>query len=415
MLIYNVFLYVFFIPLSVILVFISIFNSRIRKTLKYRFFINIKKSDEKRVWFHCSSLGEFNAIKNVILKVEKKIPNIFITVLTDTGYEAAVKLFGKERVAILPLDLKFLIKRLIKRINPAILIIEETELWPNMIYQANKQDIPIIYANAIISDRSFKSYKKFAFIFAKVIKSIELFFVQNKTTAEYLKYFGIREERIKYIGNVKFDIKLDFDKDPEELKKIYYLEENKILTCGSIREGEEEILIKAFGVIKKKLSNIKLIMVPRHLDRIQDIIKIIERYSLGYSLLSELKKAYDILIVDKMGVLLDFYAVSDISFIGGTMVPIGGHNPLEAAVFGKPVIFGKYIKNNEQAFLELSKNNAGIMVHNEAELTDMLIKLFKESRLRESMGRNAVLVMEKNRGAADKIAEVILNKVIGKV
>ncbi len=414
MFIYNLFLNLLFFPIILVLSISSLFYYRLRITLFQRIFIKNIYFEKQPIWFHCSSLGEFNAVKNIILRLRQIYPYIFVTTLTNTGYTAAVSQLGKINVAILPLDFNFFIKKFIKKLNPKLLIIEETELWPNLVYQTYKKNIPILYTNAIMSEKSFRFYKRFNYIFRRLLESIYIFFVQNKETEKFLQYFKVNKNRIKYVGNIKFDMDLNYKIDVGSIKEKYHLNKKLIITCGSIRESEEEIFISAYRVLKEKFKNLKLVIVPRHLDRIQDIISMVKKNYLEYSLLTKIKKTFDVLIVDKMGVLLDFYAISDISYIGGTISPIGGHNPLEAAIFSKPIIFGKYINNNKEAFKSLLKNNGGIMIKDETELEKQLENLLIDSKQRKLIGRNAKSVVKKNQGAAQKITEYIIKNFIKK-
>ncbi len=413
MIFYNILLNILFLPLILIFLVFSIFNIRLRTTFFFRMgFIKIKKLKQRPVWFHCSSIGEFNAIKNVIIELKKKYNNIFITTLTDTGSLTARKYLGYENVSILPLDFNFLIKRFIKRLNPLMLIIEETEVWPNLIYQAEKLNIPVIYTNCIISEKSFKFYKILGFIFKKILEKIDIFFIQNLHTRQYLSNFGIPPEKIQYIGNIKFDLNIKLRKNAENIKYKLHLKNRFIITAGSTRKGEEELLLNVFKNLKDHYKKLRMVIVPRHLDRINEVIDLIKEKSLTFSLYSKLEKEYDVLLVDKMGVLLDMYLISDIAFIGGTLVPIGGHNPLEAAGVKKPILCGKYIKNNKEAFIKIIENKGGFMVNGEKELFNKLKELLKNRKKLNIMGKNAYKVLKDNQGASKEIAGYLIENYI---
>ncbi len=409
MFIYNILLNLMFFPVIVGLFLFSVFNIRLRRTILSRFgFFKLKSFKEQPVWFHCSSLGEFNAIKNVLIILKKHYKNIFITTLTDTGFTAAENFLGSGNVNILPLDFNFLIKRFIKKLNPRLLVIEETEVWPNLIYQAGKCNLPVIYTNCIISGKSFKFYNGLNFIFKQVLKNINVFFIQNKTTSRYLKKLKVPDEKINYIGNIKFDIKIPKNKNIKNIKQKFYLTGKLVITAGSTRENEEKILLNVYKKLKIKYKNLKLIIVPRHLNRVKEIVDLFKLNNVKYTLYSSIKKDYDVLLVNKMGILMDMYSVSNLSFIGGTLIPAGGHNPIEAACVKTPVIFGRYIKNNKEAFLKIMENKGGFIVQDERELLNQIEQLLKNKQKLKKIGLNAFKVIKNNQGASGKIVQYIV-------
>lgn len=409
MFIYNIVLNLLFLPVIIGLFLFSVFNIRLRKTILSRFgFSKLKSFKEQPVWFHCSSLGEFNAIKNVLIILKKYYKNIFITTLTDTGFIAAENFLGRGNVNILPLDFNFLIKRFIKKLNPRLLIIEETEVWPNLIFQAGKCNLPIVYTNCIISRKSFRFYNGLNFIFKQVLKNINVFFIQNETTRQYLKELKVPKKKINYIGNIKFDIKIHKSKNIKKIKQKFHLTGKLVITAGSTRESEEAILLNVYKKLKIKYKNLKLIIVPRHLNRVKEIVDFLKLNNVKYILYTKVKKDYDIVLVNKMGVLIDMYSVSDLAFIGGTFVPVGGHNPIEAAYVKKPVISGKYIKNNKEAFLKIIENKGGFMVQDESELLNKIEQLLKNKQKLKNIGLNAFKVIKSNQGASEKIVRYIV-------
>jgi len=402
MLLYNIILNILFLPFILIFLIISVLNRRLRKTILCRIgFSKIKSREKRTVWFHCSSLGEFNAIKNLIYNLQKEYKEIFVTTLTDTGFEAAQKLLGKQNVSILPLDFNFLIKKAIKKINPLFLVIEETEIWPNLIWQSYKLNVPVIYTNCIISKKSFFYYRALGFIFKTVLNKIDVFFIQNKETGQFLNRLGIASGKIKSIGNIKFDIKLK--KDPIKIRKQLNIKDRIIITAGSTRSGEERILLNIYRELRVVYKKLLLILAPRHIKRINEVSALIKKFHFRYSLYSKPKAGLDILLVDKIGVLIDMYAISHISFIGGTMVPVGGHNPLEAASFKKPVLAGQYINKNREAFRKIVSKKGGFIVKNKNELYARLKDLLSSKNKMKKMGKNAYKVLKENQGVTKKI------------
>ncbi len=259
------------------------------------------------------------------------------------------------------LDDYFLIKTILKNIRLKTLIVIETEIWPNLINLCSKVG-KVILANGRISDKSFKRDKKIGFILKSLLgEKIDFFCVQTEIDKERFIELGAKKDRVKVTGNLKFDIELEnfSEESKENLKNEIYYNKKKIFVCGSTRTGEDEILIESF----KKLENYLLVLVPRHLDRIPKLEEVIKSQGLTYKKYSELEEGdYKVLIVDKMGVLRKFYSIADVTFVGGTLVNIGGHSLLEPLFYRKTPIFGKYLQNVKDISKEVLKREIGTFV-----------------------------------------------------
>lgn len=401
---YNFFRLVIYIPL----VFVYIFNSKKREFLKKRFFqdFSFLKNEKEYIWIHCSSVGEVNLSDSLIKKVlEKKSENILLSVFTDTGYETAEKKYSSnDRIKIIyfPLDDYFLIKNILKNIKLKTLIVIETEIWPNLINLCSKSG-KVILANGRISDKSFKRDKKIGFILKSLLgEKIDFFCVQTEIDKERFIELGAKEDRVQVTGNLKFDIELEnFSDDVKEnLKNEIYYNGKKIFVCGSTRTGEDEILIESF----KKLKNYLLVLVPRHLDRVPKLEELIKSQGLTYKKYSELENGdYQVLIVDKMGVLRKFYSIADVTFVGGTLVNIGGHSLLEPLFYRKTPIFGKYLQNVKDISKEVLKREIGYLAENSEEIYENILKIEKkdlDSKKIEDFFRE-------NQNVAEKILEKI--------
>lgn len=373
---------------------IGMISKKNRKFLLKRFNFKFFEEDLEYIWIHCASVGETNLIKPFINKIlDNTNKNILLTVITDTGYENAKKKYTDSRIKIeyFPLDNPFILNKIFKKIKITKIFLIETEIWKNFIDIAHKNNIKIYLINGRISDKSFKTYLKFKFILKKIFNKIELFCMQSEIDKERIIKLGAKDEKVVSTGNLKFNIELEKYSEEElnEIKNMYKIENRKIFVAGSTRDGEEEILLKIFD----KLENTILFIVPRHLERIKEIEELLKDRK--YSLYSKKEnKDVDIVIVDKMGVLRKFYALSDISFVGGTLVNIGGHSLLEPLGYNKTPIFGKYLQNvkyisekildydigykveSEKEFLE-SINN--IENQNEKDVREKIEKFFKEN------------------------------------
>ena len=401
---YNFFRLVIYIPL----VFVYIFNSKKREFLKRRFFqdFSFLKNEKEYIWIHCSSVGEVNLSDSLIKKIlEKKSENVLLSVFTDTGFETAEKKYStNDRIKIIyfPLDDYFLIKTILKNIRLKTLIVIETEIWPNLINLCSKAG-KVILANGRISDKSFKRDKKIGFILKSLLgEKIDFFCVQTEIDKERFIELGAKKDRVEVTGNLKFDIELEnfSEESKENLKNQIYYNGKKIFVCGSTRTGEDEILIESF----KKLKNYLLVLVPRHLDRIPKLEELIKSQGLTYKKYSELEKGdYQVLIVDKMGVLRKFYSIADITFVGGTLVNIGGHSLLEPLFYRKTPIFGKYLQNVKDISKEVLKREIGYLAENSDEIYENILKIEKNDLDSKKIGD----FFRENQNVAEKILEKI--------
>ncbi|WP_300330003.1 3-deoxy-D-manno-octulosonic acid transferase [Fusobacterium sp.] len=408
--IYNFLRMIIYIPL----VFIYIFNRKKREFLKKRFFQDFKKLNlrENCIWIHCSSVGEVNLTDSLIKKILEKTENdILLSVFTDTGYETAEKKYSNNlriKIIYFPLDDYLSIKRILKNIKLKTLIIIETEIWPNLISLCSKEG-RVILANGRISDKSFKKNQKIKFILKSLLcEKIDFFCVQTEIDRERFESLGADKNKIKVTGNLKFDIELEnfSDLEKEKLKNDIFYNKKKIFVCGSTRTGEDEILIESF----KRLKNYILVLVPRHLDRVNKIENLLEKQGLSYKKYSEIENIskdssldYQVLIVDKMGVLRKFYSIADITFVGGTLVNIGGHSLLEPLFYRKTPIFGEYLQNVKDISKEILKRKIGYLAKNSQDIYEDILKIEKNDLDIKEIEN----FFKENQNVAEKIIEKI--------
>lgn len=360
--IYNLLRIILWLPLKIVMIFRPEKRKFIEKRMNQNF--DFLKSEKNYIWLHCSSVGEINLSDALIKKLlAERDENILISIFTDTGYETAQNKYSKEeriKIIYFPLDSRNEIRRILKKIDMKLLILIETEIWPNLISLAHRKG-KVVLANGRISDKSFKKYLKLKNILKSTLKKIDIFFMQTENDGERICAVGADREKIKIFGNLKFDIELQnyTEEEKSQLKNLIKAEGRKIFTAGSTRTGEDEIIIEAF----KKLENYMLVLVPRHLDRIERIENLIKEKNLTYvkysDCLEKNTEKTDIILVDKMGVLRKFYAVCDTAFVGGTLVNIGGHSLLEPLFYRKTPIFGKYLQNVKDIAEEILKRGIG--------------------------------------------------------
>ena len=380
--------------------------------------------DKKNILFYGISVGEVLAMENLIKKTRETFPENKIIVLTGTktGQDMAHKKLGEtaDFISYFPFDFPFSINNMLNKLKPNAIFIMETELWPNFANITNNKKIPTYIINARISDRTFKSYKKLKFFFAPILKKYTNIFPQSEQDKEKFLALGAKPQTTKVMGNLKFDIKkpdvssLNFEKAPKD----------KILLAGSTHSGEDEIIIEAFCELKKEIPELKLIIAPRHPERNENVFKLMKKIGFDCAKRSEMSPHPNplpaverenvipsCLLLDTMGELGKFYSVCDIAFIGGSFNKrgkgIGGHNPLEATVFQKPVISGPSIHNFKDIYAILVNEKAAKIVCSKNELIDEAKKLFQDENYYSAATKACEQVFEQNNGALDFVIEVL--------
>ncbi len=338
------------------------------------------------IWIHCASLGELNAIKPLIKELIKELPDkdILITTTSRTGFSEAKSITNF--ATYLPIDFYPIMKRFIKKTTPSLLIIAETELWPNLFELSPS----ILMVNARISDKTFKKYKLFKLFFQKSFRNIKFVCAQSEENKKRFISLGIKN--VKNFGNLKFAVTLPKVDRYELRRQLNYSEDDFIIVWGSSRPGEEKLLSDTYPELKNNIPNLKIIVAPRHLKRIDEV----KSYFNEFKLYSENNsKKSDILIVDKMGVLSRLYSISDIAIIGGSFYDFGGHNPLEAVFYKIPVIIGNYHSSCKDT-VRILKNNNAIIVSDKSNLLSDIIKIYKNRDKRIKIGIRGFETMKKN-------------------
>jgi len=364
-------------------------------------------SQRKVVWIHAVSVGEVIAISSLIKSLAKEY-DILLSTITDTGNQVASQRFKDLPVKIiyLPLDCPFAIKRTLRTFNPSALLIAETEIWPNLILISSKK-IPVFLINARISDKSFRRYKKIKFFLKPILSSFSLIAVQDEIYKERFKDLGASEDKIVVTGNTKFDIEIPY---------ISFLWENliprPIILAGSTHFPEEKLITETFLKIPIPSS---LLIVPRHPERYKEVERTInsmidEKNEIGFYKLSELPldiKDFSkvIILVDQMGILGSLYRIADIAIIGGSFIPHGGQNPLEAIYWEKPVIFGPSMENFP--FIKEFLERGACLQVKEEKLKDLLEDLLKHPNKRAQLGKRAYQIFKQKTGATEKILNLL--------
>ena len=332
-------------------------------------------SGKKVVMFHGVSVGEINAIEKLIKKTRETFPDIKIVVTTgtNTGQEIAHKKLDNaaDLITYFPFDTPSCVNRFLDKINPDIILMAETEIWPNWGEICKKRGIKLFIINGRISDRTYNSYKKLKFFFKPLLNNYSGIFTQSSEDLEKFLSLGTNPETTKRMNNLKFDITA-----PEVDFKIEKC--GRILLAASTHSGEDEIVVNVYQKLKSKFKDLKLIIAPRHLTRKEEVELIVGESGFTYDFRSNGVNSLeniDILILDTMGELGKMFAFSDIAFIGGSFNKTGGHNPLEAIIFEKPVISGPSISNFKDIYAIIKNAKAGFVVKNPLEFEQIADKL----------------------------------------
>ena len=369
------------------------------------------------IWVHAVSLGEAISAVPLVKALLQHYPSttIVVTTMTPTGAERIQKIFNNEVIQLyVPYDYPFVVKRFLRKVNPKILIVMETELWPNILYYTAKRKVPIILCNGRLSAKSVLGYKKIRGFMQKILDHITMVVAQSKIDGERFLEIGLDPQKLLIGGNIKFDITIPNEVLLQAPQLRLALGQRPIWIAASTHNMEEEKILIAAKKVLEVLPNALLILVPRHLERFDQVFELC--HSQGFNVVrynnkQDYTESTNVMLGDVMGQLLLFYAVSDIAFVGGSLVLWGGHNLLEPAALAKPVISGP----NLSAFLEISQmlidGNALVKVDDELMLAQNLIKLFQDQNLREKLGAAALDVVEKHRGTTKKIMTLIENMI----
>ena len=377
----------------------------------------------KPIWIHAVSVGEVITVKNMIRELRATYPDkrFFISTVTPTGNKIA-KSIAKETdfVSYCPLDLSFIVRSVVDRIKPSLFIIMETVIWPNLISCLYRKHIPIVLVNGRLSERSFKGYLSIKFFIKPILNKINLFCVQTPSDAERLLRLGVSKDRIRVTGNMKFD-----NTDYSDKKIIDYADkyrallqlskEEKLWVCGSTHPGEEEIILDVYGKLLGEFPQLRLLIAPRHPERAKEIEKIVSRNGCPSIFISSLylkpntHNLKPIFILDVIGELVYFYNIASIVFVGGSLIKKGGHNILEPASLGKPVIFGPYMFNFRDIASLFLENKACVIAHNKEELRVNIEDLLKNPDRSTELSLRAKAIILQNQGATTRNLEYIGN------
>ncbi|RDX35942.1 3-deoxy-D-manno-octulosonic acid transferase [Kangiella sp. HD9-110m-PIT-SAG07] len=382
-----------------------------REPMRERFGF-VARQKQQSIWFHAVSMGESIAAKAIIEELLDKQPelNIVVTTTTPTGAQQIIEGLGdKVTHHFSPCDLPGTIKRFVKRAKPKALVIMETELWPNWLYHMQQSNTPVILANARMSQNSADKYSKISSLSQSMMGSLSSVLAVCEQDASRFVQLGVKDERCVVTGNIKFDQAFDIN-----AANGYFPSWNghhtPIWLAASTHRGEDEIILSAHKKVMKQLPHAKLIIVPRHPERFDEVASLIQGHGFNFarrSKTSTWSDSVDVLLGDTMGELMMAYQLCDVAFVAGSLVPIGGHNMIEPAMLSKPVISGPYVHNFQEIFRELEQAGGAMQVGSGDNIHELVVGLLKNQERRESVGHQAKVVVEKSRGALDRTVKAL--------
>ena len=373
------------------------------------------------VWFHGASVGEMQMLVPLIQAWCKRYPEtgLILTTMTLTGRQTAKRLFPHARVLLLPLDLPGMWRLFFRRFRPTCLIIAETELWPNLLHYAKRQGLPLALVNARLSLKSFTNYHFCRFFTRSMFAAPAVVVVQDQVSGQRFAALGTSPERIILSGNMKFDLLSSGNSGEQTIYQSLFAPEIPVVVAGSTHPGEEEMILDAWEkcalTVPETCKPACLVLAPRHPQRFAEVAEFLSSRKVDFLRFSLCKKSADsaegvalpkvpsVLLLDTLGDLIHFYRLSRFAIIGGTLVPgVGGHNPLEAAVFSKAVIHGSHVANFKDGFGYLDEQGGGLLVDGEAELEILFRRCLQEPDFAHDEGLKAAATVARHRGAVSR-------------
>jgi len=370
------------------------------------------------IWVHAVSVGEVLAASRLVEELRQCFPRhrVVVSTTTDTGQKLARKHFGPENVFYFPMDFAFAIRPYLRCLRPALVVIAETEFWPNFLRLAHESGARIAVVNARISDRSWPSYRRFRFLLSRVLRAVDLFLAQTKEDARRLREIGAPPDRVNVSGNLKFDMPLPaMPSIVTSLRATFeQAAAGPIIVCGSSVDEEEPLLLRAFENILASHPRTVMILAPRHPERFAEVAQLLEKLGIRFwrrSLWSGDPIVGGVLLIDTIGELAALYSLADVAFVGGSLVPRGGHNIIEPAQYGVPIVVGPHTENFRD-MVRLFQKREAVRVVSSAELPLVLMELISNHTVRATLGQRAAETLRLQTGATRRTAEA-LEKLLG--
>ena len=408
------------IAVSPVLIYRSIAHGKYREGWSEKFFGRVPElppPDGERYWFHAVSVGEILLLPTVIDELRRREPDadIVVSTTTTTGRAVAEDKLPRTTIFYCPLDFTWAVRRAMQRIRPTRFILVELEIWPNLLRTALALDIPVSLINARLSDRSFRGYSRISGLLRPLLQSLESVAVQNAIYAERFVALGVPAERVHVTGSVKFDGAITDRSNPVtiDLQRAFGLRFTEpVFIAGSTQAPEEQLAIESWLTVRDQCPELRLILVPRHRERFDEVARLVESYGLPLRRRSSdagLEVESPVLLLDTLGELTACWGLADFAYVGGSMhVKRGGQNMLEPAAYGAAVCFGPDTRNFRDVVQSLLAAEAAVRVEDGSELTATLLQWLSDRRTPGEMGRKAQDFVRRQQGAAKRTIEVLL-------
>lgn len=373
--------------------------------------------DETAIWVHAVSVGEVLAVAGLVNLLKKKSPAIAIFVSTTTlaGQKLALERFGEARVFYLPLDLPFAVRRFLRVIRPHLLILAETEFWPNLLHEAHRSGARVAVVNARISDRSLPGYKRFRWLLKRVLRNVDVFLAQTEIDRERLIAIGAPSERVQVAGNLKFDIKPQSESALSQALRRSIAPNQPMLVFGSTVEDEERLLFPCFKLVLREYPQALIVVAPRHPERFDAVAELLRTSGISFwrrSAWNSSPLPGGVLLLDSIGELASVYSIANIAFVGGSLVRRGGHNILEPAQFGKPILIGPHYENFRDIVRSFLAANA-VLVTTPEQISGDVLRLLDNTKEALHLGSRGWQVVEGGRGSTQRTLEPLLELLAG--
>jgi 3-deoxy-D-manno-octulosonic-acid transferase len=370
------------------------------------------------LWFHAASVGEVQGVRPLIARLHTCVPElpIVLSVFTPVGKHIAQRIIPEAvGIFVLPLDLPWLMRRMMRCLRPCALIVQETELWPNLFHAAARQHIPVVLVNGRLSPRAFRRYQWIRPLMRRVLADVTLCLVQSAEGARRFQHLGMDDRRLQVTGNTNIDRALLATAQLNHTHPLAPLViGRRLLVAGSTHEGEESVLLAVYRRLYVHYPDLLLVLAPRHLERVESVVRHVQAHNCRAVRRSQCEdvQAVDlagatVIVLDTMGELATLYSLCTVAFIGGSLVPIGGHNTLEPAVFAKPLLFGPYMHHFPELAALLRRAGGALQVQGEEELYERLVYLLTHPEAGNTMGQCALAALAANRGALERTSTAI--------
>jgi len=368
------------------------------------------------IWIHAVSVGEVIAIGGLVRELLARAPRhrVVVSTTTRTGQQVARERFGAENVFYYPLDFAFAVRPYLRKLRPQLFVLAETEFWPRMLHECRRENIPVAVVNGRISDRSYPRYLRLRTLWKRILRGVTVALAQTAEDVARLHAIGVPAQRVKLGGNLKYDVRANPASGFAESLRAALPEGAKLLVCGSTLDGEEQLLVDAWPRLIVDDPELRMVLAPRHPERFAAVAALLGESRIRWSRRSERESSSkpgfapgSILLLDSIGELAAVYSLATVAFIGGSLLPAGGHNPLEPAQFGVPILMGPNYENFRE-IVERLKARQAIRIVEPAELSAVLLAMLREEGTSRTMGDRAREVFHAEAGATGRTVAALL-------